>query len=529
LEHTLRDISEIDQIVEFNLEAALNLLQEGKENAQEETHKIVIQGLQRTFNQINDLVESSLQIHTLCQEELTKTTSNFENKVKDLEDSEKIFELKLRVAQAKTREKFRNNVKRLWQFAKHILPLITQFISTRLKDISNYYRRLRKITGLAPRTIRIEEELTKFLTETQLRIKALPYVYQRLFRLEPLEDERFFAGRNSELERLKEQFRKWENGQYAATALVGERGSGKTTLLKFAEQPYYSRYPLIKHDLIRTTYQEEGLLKKLTEILKLNEVKDFDELKDQILGSRDKKIVILENMQNMFLRVIDGFQSIERFLLLVSQTDSQIYWITTCTLYSWQYLDKILGLSKYFQNVITLGDLPEEEVKTIILKRHRVSGFEIFYPELEGISQTRKYKKLDSPQKRQDYLQNLFFKDLNELSRGNITVAMLFWQRSIQEVLSDKLVVYPQIKIDFSFLYQLSYEELFTLAAFMQHEILNEEQHALIFHQNIKKSALIFNRLRNNGIILVHTNGYYIHPFLYRAIISTLKSKNILH
>ena len=63
--------------------------------------------------------------------------------------------------------------------------------------------------------------------------------------------------------------------------------------------------------------------------------------------------------------------------------------------------------------------------------------------------------------------------------------------------------IYTEVKIDFSFLYQLSYEELFTLAAFMQHEILTEEQHAKIFHQNIKKSALIFNRLRNNGIILI--------------------------
>ena len=106
---------------------------------------------------------------------------------------------------------------------------------------------------------------------------------------------------------------------------------------------------------------------------------------------------------------------------------------------------------------------------------------------------------------------------------------MLFWQRAIQEIRTDRLIVYPFLNLDFSFLYQLSYEELFTLAAFLQHEILNVTQHAHIFHENQTKSALMLNRLLNNGIIVQHPNGYHIHPFLYRAIVRTLKSKNIIY
>ena len=388
---------------------------------------------------------------------------------------------------------------------------------------------MRKITRLAPQIHNIEEELTRFLTETKLRIKALPYVYQRLFRLSPLEDERFFAGRDDELTKIGDQFDKWKNNLHAATAVVGERGSGKTTLINFAEEHYFKQDTVIKYDFSRLEYSETALLEVLKQIFNINEAKDFNDLKIKIENLKEKKVVIFENIQNVFLRVIDGFQGLEKLLLLMSQTNHQIFWMITCTIYSWHYLDKVLQISKYFHNVIQLGDLPEIQVKEIILKRHRVSGFEIEYTEPEAIKNNRKYRKISVQEKKQEYLQNLFFRDLNELSNGNISVAMLFWQRAIQEIRTDTLIVYPFLNLDFSFLYQLSYEELFTLAAFLQHEIRNVIQHAHIFHQNQTKSALMLNRLLNNGIIVQHPNGYHIHPFLYRAIVRTLKSKNIIY
>jgi hypothetical protein len=276
-------------------------------------------------------------------------------------------------------------------------------------------------------------------------------------------------------------------------------------------------------------YSETALLDVMKKIFGVKKATDFNDLLKMIKLQGLKKVIILENIQNIFLRVIDGFQGLEKLLLFISQSSRQIFWIVTCTLYSWQYLDKVLHVSKYFHKTIQLGDMPEDQVREIILKRHRVSGFEIKYAVPPDILSSRKFKKLPSENKKQEYLQDLFFRDLNDLSSGNISVAMLFWQRAIREVLPDKLIVNPIINIDFSFLYQLSYEELFTLTALMQHEILNVEQHASIFHQNKTKSALMLNKLLNNGIIIQHSNGYHIHPFLYRAIVRTLKSKNILY
>ena len=72
-------------------------------------------------------------------------------------------------------------------------------------------------------------------------------------------------------------------------------------------------------------------------------------------------------------------------------------------------------------------------------------------------------------------------------------------------------------------------EELFTLGAILQHEMLNAEAHARVFHQDVEQSVLLLNNLANKGILIEKPVGYFIHPFLYRPVVLVLKSKNIIH
>ena len=85
------------------------------------------------------------------------------------------------------------------------------------------------------------------------------------------------------------------------------------------------------------------------------------------------------------------------------------------------------------------------------------------------------------------------------------------------------------IELDYSFIYQLSPEELFTIGALMQHEMLKPEEHAQVFHQSEQQSVLLFNSLINKGIVIESENGCRIHPFLYRPAIIALKRLNIIH
>jgi AAA domain len=532
LQEILRDISELDQIVEFNLEAALDLLQQREEpEPMGDARSVITEGLGRAISQIDDLTKKNKKVIEISQETLVRIMLEYRGQIQDLADNEKIIELKIRAARAKAKEQIRDYQKRVLQNIKTALPSILDFLSTSLGEIRSGYLRIRKITGLAPSTVKIEEPLSQFIAEQQNQIARLPYVYQRLFRIEPLTDERFFEGRAGEMKILKEEFDSWRAGHYGVTALVGEKGSGRTTLVNFATNKVYNKLSCLKINLQQMTPRtEKGLFMALKEIFKGEEVESIDRLENQINGHDEQRILIVEDLQNLFIRTVDGFDALERFLLFISRTYKRIHWITTCNLYSWQYLDKVIHVSKYFQRVVFMGQLTKQDIESIILKRHRVSGYKLRFEIPEQLMKSRRFKKETAGQDPQEYCKNLLFEQLHELGAGNVTVTMLFWLSAIKKIEKDALVLLPSIDFDYSVLYQLSPEEQFTLSALLQHETLNAEEHAAIFREEIRQSLLLLNRMSAKGVLVGNLEGSYkINPLLYRLVVQALKLKNILH
>ncbi len=538
IEKIIRGISEIDQLIEDTLEAALLRLERPKNQREfEEARATVIEDLKQVSAQVNELIAQAKQLFVESEKKLLELTKTFENQLLTLADTdaENKIEKYLLLARATAKEKLWNYRRKFMITARAALPTLFEVLINTIRQFQSNYFRLREMTGLAPDKADAGENLSRFLTDTEEHIKALPYVYQRLFRLAPLSDDRFFAARKAELDLLKQEFERWQNGKFTITALIGERGSGITTLLNFARQQIYKDYPIIKLDFLvgRTIFTDEALfqlLKSTFQELDFNhEPKNIDDLEDEINTLVKRKIVFAENLQQLFLRTTYGFDALERFMLFISRTHRKIHWILTCSLYSWEYFAKVLNIDEYVQQKIVFESLPQTEFEEIILKRHRASGYQLFFKPTDEIVQSRRYKKLKTDWERQQYLQSLFFGQLTELAAGNISVAMLFWLRSYEEFSENKLILPATINFDSSFLYQLPAEELFTLAALLQHDTLSTEDHALVFHQDVQQSHLLLNRMANKGFLVKQANGYHIHPFLYRPIVRVLQSDNIIH
>ena len=529
-EKIIRNISEIDQIVEYNIDAALNLLEKDREEVP--IGKIInveIEGLERAGNHIENIIKQFEEIQNFSREKLHTITRDFETALDDLTDNEKILELKIKLARAKTKEKINKYRNLIWKSLIRAVPAGLSFVKNLLKRLYDRYTKLRKIAGLEPAPDRIEYALTKYLNETTESIESLPYVYQRLFRIEPLTDIRFFEGHFTELEELKASFNAWQNGENSSTALIGEKGSGKTTLLNFAKEKFYQNFPVVKYNFNETIYSTDELFSNLKDIFDFDNINNLDDLEEIILRDSKKQIIIIENLHNLFIRTVDGFNALERFLLFILRTCKKIYWVATCSIYSWHYLDKILNISKFFQRSVTLKNLSHEDIEKIILKRHQISGFELEFSQPEKLNKHRKFKKLRTEETRQLFLKDILLDNINTLAGGNITAALLFWLRSIIEVRKEKIVLTPEINFDYSFLYKLSEEELFSLSAIILHEAITIDQHAKVFHQDLKNSTLLLKRMLNSGILIEKGSGFQVHPFLYKLVVNMLKSKNILH
>lgn len=526
IEKMLLGISEIDEIVEFNLDAALGMLE--KEDGLPEARKMLTEGLERAGGKISLFIERFEKMRLDSEGAIFELSRNFCIRLQELRDSEKLLALQMQVVQARARQRIQQFRVDAWRFLNSLWKEIWRTAVSLGTDISTWWVDLMRTIGLMETPDTAGETLAHFLSETNQKIDDLPYVYQRLFQLEPLNDERFFAGRDRELEMIRSDFQNWKKGLDVTTIIVGEKGSGRTTLLNFA-MPLFEEEKTYRIDFTETLQDEKTFLKMFKAGFPEIDGNNWEALEKQLLEREEPVVLIVENIQNLFLKTVDGFKLLEKFLMLIIRSSRQVFWIFSCNRYSWDYLDRVLKFGRYFGRILSLGGLKQEEVEDILIRRHRVTGYRLVFDVPAKIKRQRKFRKMMREGKEQVYLRELFFEQLQDISAGNISVAMLYWLRAIQKITEEELVLNPIIEFDYSFVYQMEGDELFTLGALVQHDMLEVHEHAKVFHQQETRSLSILSALSRRGILVDEETGYRIHPFLYRPVVRALTMRNILH
>ncbi|MCF8261812.1 MAG: hypothetical protein K9J12_13620 [Melioribacteraceae bacterium] len=530
IQKIIRTISEIDQVVEFNFAAALELLQnKSNEVPLEEIKQTVVDGLIRAKGQVNTLSKSLAEIEILASEKLLDFTLDFAAQLQRLGDNENVIALQVRLAKTKAEERVKEYRRNLIAKVKSAVPLFVNFVKDSYRTAEEKYLKVKSFTGIGKVESDEAQKLAIYISETKDKLNSIPFVYRRLFRFEPLEDIRFFIGRQNESEYIREKWDLWKKGKYAVTALIGDNGTGRTSLLNYCKSQIFSSERIIEITLDTTVSDREKLFKSLIKLHPDKEATTLLELEELILSSDKKVICILENFHNLFLRNVNGFEALEEFLLFIGKTHLKIYWLVTSGIYGWNYLDRVLEVSRSFQYVLHLKNFDSENIRKIILKRHKMSGYTLKYNEPKNITENRKYKKLSNEEEKQNYIENYFFEELTENSSGNLTIAILYWLKSIAEIKNEQITISTAPVPDSSLFQHFTNEELFTFAAFLQHQTLSPEELSFIFNTSIEKSRLILNRLTNRGLLIEMKRGYQIHYVIYLQLIKSLKLKNILN
>ena len=520
------DITEIDHISDFTIGSALNLLE--SENKYEESKNIALEGLHRVVKKLQEIKKKFENLILQFASELDTATLEFNNDLNTLTQSEKIFDIRLKLAKAKAVQKSKEIRKLVFERIKNLLPHLLWLLRSGFRKLIDQYKKLKDLFGFTPPTRTIASEVSDYLAETQSAIQKLPFVYQRLFEIKPLEDLRFFFGRESELKELNKALANWEMSKFAPTVLVGEKGSGASSLINNFLKDHQKNYASVRILLDYPFSDSASLLILLAESFKQNKFDTVEEVIEYLNGGTNKRIIIIENLQRLFFRKIDGFQALKTFFEIISRTNTSTFWISTCTLYGWFYLDKTLQSSDYFAYVINLKKLNENQITDLVSKRHRVSGYNILYEADEITLKSKTFKKLSEGEK-QPYLMKKYFEELNKFAQSNISLALLFWLRSAKEILDDVIKIGKPPELNYSFLESFSGDKIFALSTLVLHDGLTQKDHSDIFNIPISKSELLFMLMHDDGIIIKQNNLFIVNPLLYRQVVGLLKSRNILH
>lgn len=519
---------EIDQISDFSIDSAQIMLQQKKGDV-DEVKKIVVEGLDRALKKIGDIDNQILNLNESFSQKTKEPIDKLNEDLIKLTFTDSIFELRIKIAKDRALQKSREYRKATINKIKTALPKLISLAKEGYTRSTQLYSKTRKFIGLEKSVTTVKGEVSNFLSETAEAINKLPFVYQRLFVVEPIADERFFFGRDAELQKLSQAYSKWSNGKFSPTIIFGEKGSGATSLINMFIKKNDLKDELIRISLDETCASKNDFLNLFSDYRKVNAAGELQDLISYLNAkSPVKKIIVLENLQHLYLRKINGFENLKFLFELMSETNENVFWITTCTVYGYRYLQKTISISDYFTNHIELGDLNDKQIIDIILKRHRVSGYDLYFEAEESILSNKKFQKLSDDEK-QIQLEKDYFSNLNKFANSNISLALLFWVRSTSSISEDKITIGHLPKIDFSFLSALSNTKLFILNLLLLHDGLTEEDASNINGTSIEYNRRLLMTMEDDGILVKKNKLYLINPLLYRPIVEVLKSKNIIH
>ncbi|MFA9370753.1 MAG: hypothetical protein ACERIH_03505 [Labilibaculum antarcticum] len=523
IQKTLSNTSELSGIVEYaleyynaeDLEGGINQLSEFGE------------GIERAVQKAKENRQYNVELSREVIDQINKINSSFIAEISSAILPDNLDQKQTEMIRKKRIRNAKNLLINGLSFLKDVLSRSQARILDLNKQARLKYTAYRKVLGLSEKKETIGSELSNYLSETEIAIARLPLMYQRLFKIAPIANAKFRIERPKVIQQLEIAYSNWTNAKFAPTCLVGENGSGITSVVNVFEDKFGHQYPFYRFSLDRKISNEEDFILFLKTVFKDLKFESIDELIAKIQELKGRRIIVIENVHQLFLRKRHGFKNLSQFFRLISQTNSRIYWLSTCLLYTFKYLDYTLKMSDYFGYVVNLDSLNKEQLTEIIIKRHKFSGFKLNFLPPKDFYPKRSFKRMSEAEK-QTYLHEDYFNRLYKFAENNLSLALLFWMRSVISVEDNNF--YLQYKhLEYSFFNTLSPSQITTLHALVLHGGLLLEEHAAIFDWEKEESFAHLMVFTDDGILIRRNEVYLINPLVYRQIANHLAVLNYIH
>lgn len=534
----LEELIRFEEIIRFNSELSQTELEAQRVSKKrlKNAEDLVLGGIERAKMQMEEHLQNIQKSEVEFSESVVECLKNAFHKIKELVQTKSDVKTSFHLLKGGAKDRFDG-------FVDLVKTKTNLFFTTTKRKLTIFYTVFKLKKKSITQRLGFEEfskdEIIKIKDQTDIKKVTktkLPLIYSKLFNIEPLAAKNFLVARESNIFAIRGAFMRWKENLDSNLVLIGEVGNGKTSLVNCAEEMVFEKEEVIRVNLKSSYHTEEAICKFLCEAFGFEIQNDFDSVKKLIFRQK-KKVVIIENFENLFLRIVNGASGLKGFLGMISETSEKLFWVVTVRKYAWSYFEKIGKISAHFYYKVNLAPLNREEIEKLILVRHNVSGFNLLFDEPQNPTEQRKLKKIKDEKEKQKIIQQDFFDTLLEISEGNPLLAIFYWLSSVSEGENNQINVKELVKLDFRFVNKLPQDYLYSLAAFIQHSELTLEEHSQIFHSSQTNSRLVIEALLVLGLIReekkvnekVSTFYYSLNPVVYTPIVKVLKSAKILN
>lgn len=416
-----------------------------------------------------------------------------------------------------------------WEQARKLIAESTRSGAQRAWRAAREFHRwfLLKIGWATPPRPRLEPVTSRAhlgaVLDVQLGVRELPMLYRRLFRLAPVEDQRFLVGRDPEMSGLAEVLTRWEAGAGGSVLIVGARGSGKTSLLNCAVSSVFSGVEVVRGQFCQRVRERAEMREVLGNLFGLADGVDL------VAGLTERRrVVIIEELERTFLRVVNGFEALKELFDLMYATAGSTLWVFSVNEAAFKYLDATAGLGRHFSHRINAMSVQQEALTKAIMQRHNLSGLRLEFAPLP-IEDPRMSKLRRALGFEQDP-ERLFFDALYLQSEGIFRSAFELWQGCIERVEGGVIHMrQPLAPDDRPLTSELVLEDYFALQAILHHGSITTEEITQVLRWGVESASRRLERLLALEVVEPEPDGpgLRIRPEAARFVRDALHRRNL--
>ena len=414
-------------------------------------------------------------------------------------------------------------------------------------------RRGQRLAGIeTPEEATAARRALRALGQLDAAAAGLPVVYRRLFSLASLADPSIPADREADLEALASALGEWQAGHTRGRILTGPGGWTLSGLLNAFEAAAGATSDVRRVRLERRIPDESVLAAALAAELPLRDPAvpgDLDELAAGLARGLDRPaVVIVEHFEHTFLRTVDGSRLTARALEFFSRTDGLVFWVPSASATGWEIIRRIEPAAARLMEVQAVALPGRSGLERAMMVRHRRSGIPCRFDAGESppAGLARRLASAGDEATRQSILREAFFHRLFELTDGSRALSLLYWLRSVDfDAATKRMRVALPRALDLAFLDRLTWDEIFTLQALVEHRSLTVEDHAAVFGGTGATSTTVLESLGN--LLLIEPLGtvrevgeplrfgtvetgrpYQVQPVLVPIVLRLLRGRNLV-